>query len=31
MRELTPVGTQLTNFLVKRAATAPDFNEFFIG
>jgi virulence factor Mce-like protein len=31
LRELKPVGTQLSNALVQASALAPDFKEFFIG
>ena len=31
MRQLKPVGTQLSNFLMQASAISNDFNEFFIG
>ena len=31
MRDLRPVGTQLSNLLVNLDKLAPDFNQFFIG
>jgi virulence factor Mce-like protein len=31
LRELKPVGTQLSNALVQASGLAPDFKEFFIG
>ena len=31
MRQLRPVGTQLSNLLVNMGRIAPDFNRFFIG
>ena len=31
MRQLKPVGTQLSNFLVQASRIAPDFEQFFVG